>query len=98
RRGARGTGRGGGAARDPVAVVAFAFTAIVIISAAFLVRGPQLSPTEQLPSTGEQPVVEFNPPVAALGAAVRLPTVEATTPSTTTAPTPPRILVLGSER
>ena len=89
--------RGRVAARDPVAVFAFGLTAIVVVGAALLVRAPQLSTTEQLLSTGEQSVVEFDPPVAALDAAVRSPIVEAA-PTTTAAPPRPRILVLGSER
>ncbi len=82
-------------ARNRVAIPAFGLAAVVIVGAAFAVRGPDLTPTEQLLSSGEQSVIEFTPPTDALAARTGFVVAAPVSPP---APTPPRILVLGSER
>ncbi len=84
-----------------VAIRAFGLVAVVIVGAALMVRGPGLTPTQRLLAVGEQGVVEFTPPVAALDAAAVLPAVDSTSPPappTPTVPVVPSILVLGTER
>lgn len=85
--------------RNGVMIPALGLVAVVIVGAAVLVRGPELTVTEQLLSSGEQSVVEFNPPV--LGAEAGLAVTTAGEPRdvpVTSAPSPERILVIGTEQ
>jgi hypothetical protein len=87
--------RGRVGARNGVMIRALGLAAAVIVGASLMVTGPALTVTERLLSSGEQPVVEFLPPVLDAGAG--LTADEPRDVPVTPVPPPERILVIGTE-